>query len=84
MVRWSHIGLLTHLPVAGHCNTALLFFISNSVSQWNDLGDSDFDGMGLAGLKSRANAFFFVAVSCFFSFCLLLLSISLLFIFIGL
>ena len=33
-------------------------FISFSVSLWNDLSDSVFDGVGLAGFKSRANAFF--------------------------
>ena len=28
-----------------------------SVSLWNDLSDPMFDGVGLAGFKSRANAF---------------------------
>ena len=28
-----------------------------SVSLWNDLADPVFDGVGLAGFKSRANAF---------------------------
>ena len=28
-----------------------------SVSQWNDLSDPVLDGVGLAGFKSRANAF---------------------------
>ena len=28
-----------------------------SVSLWNDLGDPMFDGEGLAGFNSRANAF---------------------------
>ena len=32
-------------------------FIPISVSLWNDLGDPLFDGVGLAGFKSRANAF---------------------------
>ena len=32
-------------------------FILLSVSLWNDLGDPIFDGVGLAGFKSRANAF---------------------------
>ena len=31
--------------------------VSLSVSLWNDLSDSVFDGVGLAGFKSRANAF---------------------------
>ena len=32
-------------------------FISLSVSLWNDLANPVFDGVGLAGFKSRANAF---------------------------
>ena len=32
-------------------------FVSLSVSLWNDLSDPVFDGVGLAGFKSRANAF---------------------------
>ena len=32
-------------------------FIPLSVSQWNDLSDPVFDGVGLAGFKSRANVF---------------------------
>ena len=32
-------------------------FIPFSVSLWNDLADPVFDGVGLAGFKSRANAF---------------------------
>ena len=32
-------------------------FILLSVSLWNDLSDSVFDGVGLAGFKCRANAF---------------------------
>ena len=32
-------------------------FISISVSLWNDLVDPVFDGVGLAGFKSRSNAF---------------------------
>ena len=32
-------------------------FVPLSVSLWNDLGDPVFDGVGLAGFKSRANAF---------------------------
>ena len=31
-------------------------FIPISVSLWNDLASSVFDGVGLAGFKSRANA----------------------------
>ena len=32
-------------------------FVPLSVSLCNDLSDSEFDGVGLAGFKSRANAF---------------------------
>ena len=32
-------------------------FVALSVSRWNDLSDPVFDGVGLAGFKSRANAF---------------------------
>ena len=34
-----------------------LVFIPLSVFLWNDLSDPVFDGVGLAGFKSRANAF---------------------------
>ena len=33
-------------------------FVSLSVSLWNDLGDPVFDGVGLAGFKSRASVFY--------------------------
>ena len=32
-------------------------FVSLSVCLWDDLSDPVFDGVGLAGFKSRANAF---------------------------
>ena len=34
-------------------------FLSISVPLWNDLGDPVFDGVGLTGFKSRADAFLF-------------------------
>ena len=34
-----------------------------SVSFWNDLADPVFDGVGLAGFKSRANAFYWPSCS---------------------
>ena len=34
-------------------------FVPLSVSLWNDLADPVFDGVGLAGFKSRANVFLF-------------------------
>ena len=36
-----------------YCRTFILF----SASLWNDLANSVFDGVGLAGFKSDANAF---------------------------
>ena len=52
-------------------------FSSFSVSLWNDLVDPVFDGVGLAGFKSRSNAFSFSLLLLLF--CLQLFSISLLF-----
>ena len=52
-------------------------FIRLSVSLWNHLSDSVFDGVGLAIFKSRANAFL-LAYSCSLTFCLLMFSLSLL------
>ena len=45
------------------CSTSLqtsqfsMTFVLLSVSLWNDLADPVFDGVGLAGFKSRPNAF---------------------------
>ena len=46
-------------------------FVPLSVSLWNDLSDPVFDGVGLAGFKSRANAFLLArsAFSFFVSYC---------------
>ena len=49
-------------------------FVPLSVSIWNDLGDPVFDGVGLAGFQSRANAFLWPNL---LSFCLLLFSLFL-------
>ena len=52
----AHIGTRSRLVVVGLLSIAealcpsLCFF-------WNDLSDPVFDGVGLAGFKSRANAF---------------------------
>ena len=48
-VLWSHIGSLMRFLAAGP--------YSLSVCLWNDLASPVFDGVGLAGFKSRANAF---------------------------
>ena len=50
-------------------------FIPLSVFLWNNLSDPVFNGVGLAGYKSRANAF--LLASCYLTFCLLF-SLSLL------
>ena len=54
-VLWSHIGTLMHRLAAEPCSTAGLLF-PFPVSLWNDLAIPIFDGVGLAGFKSRANA----------------------------
>ena len=54
-------------------------FIPFSVSLWNDLANPVFDGVGLAGFKSRANDSLLAALSLlyivFYSFSLSLLSV---------
>ena len=47
----------TYSPPRCRTSQFLLEFCSLSVSLWNDLADRVFDGVGLAGLKIRANAF---------------------------
>ena len=37
--------------------TAGVLLPTDAVSHWNDFGDPVFDGVGLADLKSKANAF---------------------------
>ena len=46
------------LPILERCRTLQYSrtFIPFSVSLWNDLANPVFDGVGLAGFKSRANA----------------------------
>ena len=57
VVLWLLIGTRSRLLVVGlllqYCRT----FVPLSVSLWNDLSDPVFDGVGLAGFKSRANSF---------------------------
>ena len=57
-----------------YCRT----FVPVSLSLWNDLANPVFDGVGLAGFKSRANAFFIglcysipTIVFCYFSLSLI-------------
>ena len=50
----------TYAP--SHCRASQYnrTFISHSVFLWNDLANPVFDGVGLAGFKSRTNAFILV------------------------
>ena len=43
-------------PPLGRSSRYHMAFIPVSSSLWNDLGDRIFDGVGLTGFKSRANA----------------------------
>ena len=60
-VRVTHGAVIAHryTDVPPCCRTSQYrwTFIPLSVSLWNDLSDPVFDGVGLAGFKSRANAF---------------------------
>ena len=56
VLLWSHIGILMRL-FAAEPRKYRKTLIPLSVSQWNDLADPEFDGVGLTGFKSRANAF---------------------------
>ena len=47
----------TYTPPLSRTSQYHRTFIPLSVSLWNDLSDPVFDGVGLAGFKSRANAF---------------------------
>ena len=66
----------TYVPSRCRTSQYRRTFIPMSVSPWNDLGGSVFDGVGLAVFKSRANVFFWPSYSLLF--CLLLFSLSLL------
>ena len=47
----------TYAPPRSRISRYHRTFIALSVSLWNDLANPVFDGVGLAGFKSRANAF---------------------------
>ena len=53
LVAHRHSFAPPHCRTSQYCRT----FVPLSVSLWNDLSDPVFDGVGLAGFKSRANAF---------------------------
>ena len=83
-VRVTRGALVAHLYtyVPPNCRTSqcCMTFILLSVSLWNELADPVFDGVGLAGSKRRANAFFLAkssrSLSVFYSFPLSLLSVN--------
>ena len=52
----------TYAPPRCRTSQYSRIFISQAVSLWNDLGDPVFDGVGLAGFKSRTNAFLLASV----------------------
>ena len=60
-VRVTRCALVAdrHSFAPPHCRTSQYrrTFVPLSVSLWNDLSDPVFDGVGLAGFNSRANAF---------------------------
>ena len=66
----SHIGVFIRLLAAEPRRTSqdLVSFIPLSVSLWNNLADPVFYGVGLAGFKSRANAFSNLLYSVFILF----------------
>ena len=47
----------TYAPPLCRTSQYQMIFISLSMSLWNALADTLFDGVGLAGFKSRANVF---------------------------
>ena len=53
LVAHRHSFAPPHCRTSQHRRTC----VPLSVSLWNDLSDPVFDGVGLAGFKSRANAF---------------------------
>ena len=57
VVLWLPIFMHSFAPPRCRTSQYRRNFVPLSVSLWNDLGCSVFDGVGLAGFKSRANAF---------------------------
>ena len=74
-VQVTHYAMITHqFPNApSHCRISQCHwtFIPLTMSLWNDLADSVFDGVEKVGFKSNANVFF-IALSCSIPLCLLL------------
>ena len=57
VVLWLLIGTRSCLLVVGPLSITEPLIVPLSVSLWNALSDPVFDGVGLVGFKSRANAF---------------------------
>ena len=57
MRSFDRTSVYTYAPPRCRTSQYRQTFILLSVSLWNDLSDPVFDGVGLAGFKSRANAF---------------------------
>ena len=53
----AHIYRHSFAPPRCRTSQYRISFVPLSVSLWNDLIDPVFDGVGLAGFKSRANPF---------------------------
>ena len=67
-VRVTRGALVAHryTYVSPRCRNSQcrMTFITLSVSLWNDLANPVFDGVGLAGFKSRQGQCFFIILSC--------------------
>ena len=62
MIEYNIVFLLGSVIPSGlfyfvHALLLSILTVWKEVSQWNDLSDPVFDGVGLAGFKSRVNAF---------------------------
>ena len=53
----SELFLILENKLIGYADDSTLMAVVPSVSLWNDLADPVFDGVGLVGFKTRANAF---------------------------
>ena len=59
VTRGALVARYTYAPPRRRTSAHRRTFVPLSVSLWNDLADPVFDGVGLAGFKSRAYAFLF-------------------------
>ena len=68
---------VSYVPPRSRTSQYRRTFIPHSVSLWNDISDQVFDGVGLEGFKSGANAYFLAQVAlspfvCYYFFLFLL------------